>query len=198
MLPDWVIRILESLGLAGAVIFVLMMVVGGLVAYIKTLHAKADKVYGYRLQERDTLNKTLSDNSTALTKIAEQGLERNALTEEQADLIMKQAAAFELLKVTMLSQYDNLKDHNAQSHSAQAANAAAVAAMSDAIRTLSAMLLENRAIAQQHVTGVIGSMNDLKTDMVKALRDSQDSVIKELRSLLGNVTRVEHRRKKTP
>lgn len=191
MMPTWVEKTLEGMGVAGAIIFVLLLTVMGLVAYIKTLQTKADKVYGYRLAERDDLNKTLTNTAKVLEDVIEASEERNALTEQQADLIAKQAQAFELLKVTILSQYDNIREHNSASYTA-------VAAMAEAIRTLSSMLIENRAIAQTHVTSVQGSLNDLKTELVKAVRDASDKQITEMRTLLGNVTRIEHRRKRTP
>ena len=191
MFPEWIVKILESLGLPGAIIFVLLFTSAGLIAYIKSLHTKADKIYGYRLAERDTLNKTLTDVAKVLEDVLEQVEERNVLTEQQADLITKQAQAFELLKVTILSQYDNIHDHNRSS-------AMAVAAMAEAIRTLSSMVVENRAIAQQHVTGVQGSVNDMKTEIVKAVGDASKAQIAEMRTLLGNVVRIERRRKRTP
>lgn len=190
MLPTWLVNILQGMGVPGAIIFVLMLTISGLIAYIKTLHTKADKVYGYRLAERDTLNKTLSDTANVLQGVIEQVEERNALTQEQAELISKQAQAFELLKVTILSQYDNIRDHNT-------ASASAVAAMADAIRTMNSMLIENRAIAQGHVTSVNGSLNDLKTELIRAVREASDAQIREMRTLLGNVNRT-NRRPKSP
>jgi hypothetical protein len=191
MIPEWIVKILQGEGLAGAIIFVLLMAIAGLVAYIKTLHTKADKVYGYRLAERDTLNKTLSDTASVLRDMLEVTEDRNDLTEEQARLIEKQSQAFELLKATILAQYDNIRDHNS-------ASSQAITAMSDSIRTLSSIVVENRVIATGHVQNVQQTIDSLKNETVKAIRDSADSQIKEMRSLLGNVTRIEHRRKKTP
>jgi len=200
VIPDWVTKILQELGLAGVVIFFLLLAVAGLVAYVKSLHTKADKVYGFRLAERDSLNKALTDTAKVLEDVLEASEERNALTEQQAELITKQAQAFELLKVTILSQYDNIRDHNT-------ASASAVASMAEAIRTLSSMVIENRSIAQGHVLSVNASLNDLKTELVGTLRDERDQIvkavqgasdnqIKELQRLLGTVTRIEHRRKR--
>lgn len=190
-MPDWIVKILQEMGVPGAIIFVLLLAITGLVAYIKSLQAKADKVYGYRLAERDTLNKTLSDTANVLRDMLEVTEDRNELTEEQARLIEKQSAAFELLKVTILAQYENIKDHNS-------ASSQAVTAMAEAIRALTSIVVENRVIAQGHVQNVQRSLDELKAETVKAIRDSANAQIKEMRSLLGNVTRVEHRRKKTP
>lgn len=189
MLPTWIEKILESMGLAGAIIFVLLLTISGLLAYVRSLHIKADKVYGYRLTERDTLNKALTDTAKVLEDVLQQVEERNELTAEQADLIAKQSAAFELLKVTILAQYDNIRDHNS-------ATAGAVTAMAEAIRTLSTMVIENRSIAQTQVTSVNGSLNSLQNEVVKAVRDCSAEQIKEMRLLLGNVARAARRRKK--
>jgi hypothetical protein len=189
MLPEWIVKILESMGIAGAIIFVLLTTVIGLVAYVRSMQAKADKVYGYRLQERDTLNKVVSDTAKVLADMLEATEDRNDLTEEQAKLIEKQSQAFELLKITILAQYDNIRDHNS-------ATASAVSAMAEAIRTLTMMITENRQLAVGHVQGVQQELARQGEEMRRAIRESGDALTKEIRTLLGNVTRIEHRRKK--
>jgi hypothetical protein len=191
MFPEWAIKILAASGLAGVVIFLETLAIGALVAYIKSLQTKADKVYGFRLAERDTLNETLSNVANVLRDVLKATDERNDITAEQAELIVKQAQAFELLKITILAQYDNIHDYNK-------ATAQAVASMAESIRTLSSMVLENRTIATAHVQAVQAVIQDLRNEMVKAVRDTADGTVKEMRSLLGNVTRIEHRRKKSP
>lgn len=190
MMPDWIVKILEKMEVPGAIIFVLLLTVGALIAYIRSMQAKADKVYGYRLQERDTLNKTLSDTAKVLEDMLKGTEDRNDLTEEQARLIEKQSQAFELLKVTILAQYENIRDHNSAAYQA-------VTAMAEAIRTLTSIVTENRTIAHGHVQNVQGTLSDVKNEMVKAIREASDAQIKEMRTLLGNVTRIEHRRKRT-
>jgi hypothetical protein len=190
MLPEWVVAVLEKGGLWGAIVFVLLMTVAGLVAYIKSLHAKADKVYGYRLAERDTLNKTLSDSSKVLEGIIRANEDRNDLMEEQANLILKQSHALELLKLSVMSQYDNIKDHNS-------AASLAVASMADAIRTLSAMVSENRNIAAQHVMDVKKSIDAMSSQVSGAVTAASQSQMIEMRSLLGNVTTIHRKRRVT-
>jgi hypothetical protein len=189
MLPHWIEKLIEGMGVPGGIIFVLLLTVSGLVAYVKSLQTKADKVYGYRLEERDTLNKALTDTAKVLEDVLEQVEERNELTSEQAELIQKQSAAFELLKVTVVAQYDNIKDHNS-------ASAQAITAMAEAIRTLSSLVIENRAIAKEHVTSVNGSLNNLQTALVSEVRALADLQIKEMRIALGNLTRAARKRKK--
>jgi SMC interacting uncharacterized protein involved in chromosome segregation len=191
MIPEWILKLLEGMGVPGGIIFVLLTTVVSLVVYIKSMQTRADKIYGYRLQERDTLNKTLSETAKVLEDMLEVADERNELTEEQSDLISKQAQALDLLKVTILSQYDNIRDHNTVASQV-------VTSMAEAIRTLTSMVVENRSIARDHVTSVQGSLSTLQTELVKAVRDCSETQIKEMRALLGSVTRIEHRRKSTP
>lgn len=190
MFPEWIVKILEGMGIAGGIIAVLMMTVGGLVAYVKTLQGKADKVYGYRLAERDTLNKVLGDTAKVIEGIIKANDERNDLTEEQAMLLREQAHAFELLKATVLAQYDNIKDHNA-------ATALTITSMAEAIRTLTAMILENRTIATAHVLDVKGLLNETQSSIRKAITDASQAQILEMRSILGGKTIVERKRRVT-
>jgi hypothetical protein len=189
-MPEWVIEILKGLGGAGAVIFVLMLTVTGLVAYVKSLHAKADKVYGYRLAERDTYNKTLTDTAKVLEGIIRVSEERNQINEEQADLILKQSHALDLLKTSVVSQYDNIRDHNS-------ASSQTVGALAEAVRSLTMMVAENRNIAQAHVNAVNKSIGEMGTDVSKAITTASQSQMVEMRSLLGHVTTI-HRRRKSP
>jgi hypothetical protein len=188
MLPGWIEKILEGMGISGAIIFVLLATVAGLVAYVRSLQAKADKVYGYRLQERDTLNKALSDAASAIAGMLEATEDRNDLTEEQARLIEKQSQAFELLKVTILAQYDNIRDHNN-------ASTQAVTSLAEAVRTLNTMLTENRQIANGYVVDLNKQLVVLSGELSKAIAAASHAQIVELRSLLGNVTIVQRRRK---
>jgi len=188
MLPAWIEKTLEGMGVAGGIIFVLLATVAGLVAYVRSLQAKADKVYGYRLQERDTLNKALTDAASAIAEMLEATEDRNDLTEEQAKLIEKQSQAFELLKVTILAQYDNIRDHNS-------ASAQAVMSLAEAVRTLTMMLTENRQIAAGHVNDVNRQLAVLSGELTRAISSASQAQIIELRSLLSSTTIVQRRRK---
>lgn len=189
MLPHWITVLLENGGLWGAIVFVLLTVVTALVAYIRSMQVKADKIYGYRLAERDTLNKTLTDTSKVLADMLKVTEDRNDLTEEQAKLIANQAQAFELLKVTILAQYDTIKDHGQ-------ASAQAVASMAEAVRVLTSMVVENRMIAQGHVTAVNAAIGELSLGMRNAIQASSQAQITEMRNLLGLVTVVARKPRK--
>jgi len=171
MLPEWLHKILADLGLPGAIIFVLLLTVIGLVAYIKSMQAKADKVYGYRLTERDTLNTALTNTAKVLADMLEATEDRNDLTQEQAELIQKQAMAFELLKATILAQYDNIKEYNS-------AASQAVQAMAAAIRTLTEIVRENKHALSSQIERV---GNEIK----EAVRAASKTQVDDVRGLLG-------------
>lgn len=187
MIPGWAEKILEGMGFPGLVIFFLASALIAAVIYIKQMQAKADKIYGYRLQERDTLNKALTDTAKVLDDLLKTTEDRNDLTEEQAELIAKQAHALELLKVTVVAQYENIKEHNGTASQA-------VASMADAIRALTTIVMENRTIAMEHVGGVKKAINDMSSDVQKAMAVHSQAQIKELRRLLGDATITRRRR----
>ena len=188
MLPSWVEKSLENMGIAGAIIFVLLLTVIALVGYIKSMQAKADKIYGYRLAERDTANKALTDVAAVIRDMLKVQEDRNELIEEQAKLIEKQSQAFEILKLTILAQYDNIRDHNS-------ATASAVAALAESVRTLTMMLTENRQIAAGHVNEVNRAIGEMSQNLRNAMSTASQAHLVELRSLLGNGTIVQRRRK---
>jgi len=187
MFPDWIIKILDNMGVAGASIFVLMVPVVALVAYIKSMQSRADRIYGYRLQERDTLNKALTDSAAVLRDMLRVTEERNDLTEEQAKLIERQSQAFELLKVTVLAQYESIRDHNGTTTQV-------VGAMAEAIRSLTAIAMENRTIALGQVQSVQKTIDELSLSLRETIRQSSQAQIVEMRNLLGDSTVVKRRR----
>src|ERR1044072_1485723 len=188
--PQWIVKTLESMGVAGAIIFVLMTTVVALVAYIRSLLARDQKIYGYRLAERDTLNKALTDSAAGLRDMLKVTEDRNELTEEQAKLIDRQAQAFELLKVTVLAQYESIRDHNANSHQV-------IGAMAEAIRSLTAIALENRTLALGQVQDVQKTINDLSFSLREEMKRMGQSQIVEIRNLLGTTTTVTRRPRKS-
>jgi len=103
---------LKSMGIAGAIIIVLMGVItllGGIIA-IQWKHA--NKVYGYRLAERDTLNAALNESKTAVAAMAVASKERNDITDEMAEVIAKQAHSFDALSDRIRMHYERLIDDN--------------------------------------------------------------------------------------
>lgn len=74
-------------GLEGWVIAVLMSAVMGLISAVVWMQRRADKIYGYRLAERDTLNKALVDAAAAQQAQASATRDRNQLQDELTETI---------------------------------------------------------------------------------------------------------------
>lgn len=87
--PDWIISILQSYGLAGVVIL-------ALVVDRVRMSREATQVNNYRLSERDVLIKALESNTTAIRENARVTEARNIVTQDLADAISKQAGAFDV------------------------------------------------------------------------------------------------------
>jgi len=189
MMPEWIVKILEGMGLAGAIIFVLMMAVAGLVAYVKSMQTKADKVYGYRLAERDTLNKALTDAAQVLKDMLDATRDRNDLTEEQGELISKQIYAFELLKASVVGQYENIREH-------QMAASQAVTAMADAIRQLSSMVSDNKNNYGLMLGQILNRLDGLENNVKAAVGAGAQAVAADFRQQLGNDLTIVQRKKR--
>jgi hypothetical protein len=186
-MPEWIGAILKDLGLAGAVIFVLMGVITIMSEVIRRLIAHANKVYGYRLTERDTLNKALTDSAKVLEDMLDATKDRNDITEEQTELIAKQSAAFELLKATILGQYDNIRSNNA-------VVAQSVTAMAEAIRVLTSMVTDNRNLVANQVTEVKQAIGNSTSEIREYIRVANQAQITEIRNVLGAEVTIVRRR----
>jgi hypothetical protein len=185
MMPEWIIKILEGMGVPGAIIFVLMCVIGVLCGVIRVMYVQANKVYGYRLAERDSYKDALSNVSAVLADMLKATTDRNDLTQELGELIAKQSAAFELLKVTILAQYDNIKESN---H----AITQAVASQAHSLRELTSMVTDHRNVGPIQIT-----------DLKQAITASTQTIIVALRDALGQTTVIRRggqvpRRPKSP
>jgi len=134
MLPDWIVTILKSEGGYGAVIFGLCTVVILLGETIRRMYNQANKVYGFRLTERDTLTKALAENTAVIALMNKVTEQRNAVTEELAESIRSQMAAFQLLNARIELQHSALKDEVGRNTSAQVSAATIYAKTVDDIR----------------------------------------------------------------
>lgn len=105
---------LKGQGLAGAIIIVLMSVIGLMGTAIALMWRHSNKVYGYRLAERDTLNTALNESKTAVASMLAATKERNEITDEMADVIAKQSASFDMLTERIRSHYERLVDDNSR------------------------------------------------------------------------------------
>jgi len=129
---------LRAMGPAGAAISVLLTAVAALSGAVVFQWKQGNKVYGYRLAERDTLNKALTDSSAttnAANKIAE---ERNDIISELADVTAKQTIGLEHLK----SQFEELKDLGKE-------QTKVIASLAEAHRTNTGIITDIRNYIQQ-------------------------------------------------
>jgi hypothetical protein len=173
-------KALEGMGVAGAIISVLISVIVAQAGVIVAQWKHSNKVYGYRLAERDTLNKTLSDSTAALHGMLRGLEERNDITEDQAELIQKQSAAFEILRIMLLAQYENTEQSVGRLSQA-------VSAQAEAIRTINAMMVDSKYATGTHIT-----------EIKQAIVSANQGLVTELRNLIGNETTIVTRRRKTP
>lgn len=110
MIPDWVTEILKGMGPSGAAISVLLTFIIALATAVGVQWRHSNKVYGYRLAERDTLNKALTDSTGAINSMTRATDERNKVTEELAAAINHQAAAAARMSDRQQMQHEVMKD----------------------------------------------------------------------------------------
>lgn len=183
-MADIVTKALEGLGVAGAIITVLMTTIGALCSVIVAQWKHSNKVYGYRLQERDTLNKALSDSSRVLADLVRVSDERNELTEEQAELLSEQATALELLRNTVLNQYEVIRDH-------QQASVQAVASIAEALRALHGLTLEHKLQGGQ----LTNEVRLLIGESIQTIIKSNQSLVTTMRKIIGTEVTIVSRKK---
>jgi hypothetical protein len=88
---------LRELGLAGAAIYVLLTTVGALCGVIVFLFRQNNKLNAERRAESAIMIKLIESNNSALGRFASSTDERNRVTQDLADAIAAQAAAFEMV-----------------------------------------------------------------------------------------------------
>jgi hypothetical protein len=72
----------------------------------------ANKVYGFRLAERDTLKDALNNAANAQAAATKAQEEQNRVTEELADAVRLMAAAFDRLTERLKEQADDAKERS--------------------------------------------------------------------------------------
>jgi len=171
-MTEFVDGTIKSYGAAGAIISVLISVICFLVGVIGIMYRQANKVYKYRLAERDTLKDALNDSKNVLKDISETAKERNEIQEELSDLIAKQSIAFASLEQTVNHHYAMLKDSHERLYMV-------VNAISEAIRTLSG-----------HVQDLRSAVNGLTVNLGNAM----GVFLNDIRSLVNGVLDYAKRR----
>lgn len=127
---ELVTEALKGGGIYGAIISVLMAVIMGLIAYIRTLHKAANKTYSYRLAERDTLKDALNESKNAMLLQVEATNDRNQLMAEMNRVISASNSQSDTLNALLKLQFEYLKEDHARLNQI-------VGAMADSVRNLS-------------------------------------------------------------
>jgi hypothetical protein len=179
MASEIVERQLSGMGVSGAIISVLMAVIVLLAGVIGIMYRQANKVYGYRLAERDTLMGALNDSKTAMREMIEATKDRNEVTEQLSDLISKQTSAFATLELTVNNHYTNLMQQQQRLE-------LVVSSTADALRVLTGIMRDVRS----QVTSV-GS------DLKLALSTSFSSFSTEMRGLVTSAIEGLRKRPRT-
>ncbi|WP_454629499.1 hypothetical protein [Bradyrhizobium cenepequi] len=94
---DMVASTLSGMGIAGAVIAVLLTSISGCLAAIVYLFSQNNKLHLERRVETNAVVKLIESNNAALSKVADSTDERNKVTQELAEAIKVQAQAFEMV-----------------------------------------------------------------------------------------------------
>lgn len=128
-LPEFVVNALKENGVAGAIIFVLLLAIVVMASVIRALYMHNQKVYGYRLTERDVLNKALTDATVAINDMRRVSEARNDVTDSLS-------TAFKLLAQKVESNHTALKEEVARNGDTLTTAASVYAKTIDDIRNL--------------------------------------------------------------
>lgn len=145
---------LASMGVPGAIIFVLLCVIGVLVTANVFQWRHSNKVYGYRLQERDVLRTALEDSKRTLQEVLAGMRERNEITEELVSVVRDHTTDYKSLKDKIEYHYETMKQDKTRAEQI-------INVMSEAIRTLTstvASMHTDMMVATAEVKGVLNNL----------------------------------------
>lgn len=166
---ETVAPVLKDMGLPGAIIIVLMGVIGILSMVIVYQYKQANKVYSYRLAERDTLNKALTDSTAAQLTQAHATEDRNKTTEQLSAVIQKQAMMFEALLERLKNYHDSLIEKQTRAD-------IVLASLADSQRTLAAIASDIQRNMPLSVTELKQHATHLRDETVRVLHDLQAAI----------------------
>lgn len=162
MEPPVVVDALREMGTEGAIITTLMTVIGGLCTVIVSMYVRANKIYGYRLKERDALNTALNSSTEAIREYTRSMENRSAAISSLADAVKTQASTFDSLKDRIAMQYEFLTREFGR-------HSQVIESMADANRTMAAMIVENKRhidlimTTAEEVRGKLSSLENFRS-----------------------------------
>jgi uncharacterized protein HemX len=136
-MSEFVTAILKSMGVAGAAISILLTTITLLGTVIVALWKQNNAHNKARLSEREALIKIVESNNTALNRNSDATEERNRVTQELADAIGKQAAAFEMVNQRVEFYHSDNRDKLSDVRKV-------IDSMSDALRVNTGMVTDVR------------------------------------------------------
>lgn len=161
-----------GMGIEGKIISTLMSVIVVLASVIAYQHRQANKIYGYRLRERDTLNKALSDSSAAQTALIKANEEHSDVIEGFGDLIAKQSIAFDLVSERIKNQHEMIRDNNARIE-------LVISAMAESTRQIVGIVTDIRNMqantCEEIKTHINNSMSALNNEITKSISNVTSS-----------------------
>lgn len=166
MASDIVKEVLQSMGVAGAIITVLMSAVGALSTAIILMYRKANDVNAARLKERDLLTSTLIDSNNTMRGMLEAMQERNDVTDQLAQAISNQSSQAHLSSERVKMQYDVMREDHARM-------AVVVGSLAEAVRTISQTTVETRN-ALPHIGGEVRTI--IAANLASFLQDVRSIV----------------------
>lgn len=131
-------------GPASAFIGMLVTAIGALATAVGLQWKQANKVYGYRLAERDTLRDALNGATKAQEAHTRATEERNRVTEELADAMRALAAAFDRLNERLTMQHDHHKEHDRDHLRLIEAQTATIGSLAEALRVNTGIVTDIR------------------------------------------------------
>lgn len=142
---------LKELGTTGYFISAMMTAIAGLSAAVAVQWKHANKVYGFRLAERDTLNEALTKSSASNMVLAESIRERNVVTASLEDAIQRLTVSNTMLHDRIGLMLD------VHSREAAAQNDV-IKSMAEAIRTQTGIVTNARDLS----AGVMAGISEIK------------------------------------
>jgi hypothetical protein len=153
-------------GLPGSIIGTLMGVIVILAGVIVWMQRRADKVYGYRLTERDTLKDALHESATAADAQASATKERNLVLAELSSTIQEQTNAMTLLVERLTMQHGHLVQDQGKTE-------AVITSIAEAMRNAALTTSGVKQSLDQLLMGIPGITKEIKELVEKLAEEIQ-------------------------